>query len=317
MDSTGDSTGQHREGIDHIASHTAPPAERTGAENGGAISHEHEKFVSPLVPREGNTGSQGGLLSTAKGYLGMGGAGTTGTTGVSETGQSRTAGETRNVEDQTVGSSGGAPLAGEPLGTGNTAVGEGLESTTRAGVGHDSTTTSDSALSGVSGDPAMGRTGSAVPGVGNDTVGPVSSTTGTGSTVEAAKEKVEDATNTNTSSEEKPVTSGTDEHKPPKPADGKPHKLENESSIPTAGGERLGEKHWGESKIVPDDPTKRASAAGISSEAGQSDKQTSDNTAKNTGGATGPPDENHGSGTGEEKPKMTDKIKGALHMGGK
>lgn len=53
-------------------------------------------------------------------------------------------------------------------------------------------------------------------------------------------------------------------------------------------------------------------------------EQTTDNTAKNTGGATGPPpassnNENsgNGSGTGEEKPKIADKIKGALHMGKK
>lgn len=32
---------------------------------------------------------------------------------------------------------------------------------------------------------------------------------------------------------------------------------ENPDSIPTAGGERLGEKHWGESKMVPDVPQKR------------------------------------------------------------
>ena len=32
---------------------------------------------------------------------------------------------------------------------------------------------------------------------------------------------------------------------------------ENADAIPTAGGERLGEKHWGESKMVPDLPKKR------------------------------------------------------------
>jgi hypothetical protein len=58
-------------------------------------------------------------------------------------------------------------------------------------------------------------------------------------------------------------------HKPPKPASGPPGSggLENRSAIPSAGGERLGEKHWGESKIVPDLPkkpeeTKVASAEG-------------------------------------------------------
>lgn len=35
---------------------------------------------------------------------------------------------------------------------------------------------------------------------------------------------------------------------------------ENVDSIPTAGGERLGEKHWGESKIVPDVPKEKVCA---------------------------------------------------------
>lgn len=62
------------------------------------------------------------------------------------------------------------------------------------------------------------------------------------------------------------------DHKPPKPADqgntGK-GKLENPDAIPSAGGEKLGEKHWGESQIVPENPKPRASEAGISSSVGQ------------------------------------------------
>lgn len=47
-------------------------------------------------------------------------------------------------------------------------------------------------------------------------------------------------------------------------------------------------------------------------------EQTTDNTSKNMGGATGPPGENKDSGSGsgsggsEEKPGMMDKIKGKL-----
>lgn len=37
-------------------------------------------------------------------------------------------------------------------------------------------------------------------------------------------------------------------------------KLDNPDAIPTAGGERLGKKHWGESKIVPENPPRRESA---------------------------------------------------------
>lgn len=61
----------------------------------------------------------------------------------------------------------------------------------------------------------------------------------------------------------------------PLPPGGTPsHKLDNPSSIPTAGGERLGNKHWGESDMVPDNPKPRESAAGISSSEGQPDSKS-------------------------------------------
>lgn len=174
------------------------------------------------------------MIDTVKSYLGYG------NNGASETGQLGTTGETRNAADttSTTGSGNGAGITGAAasaasavgLGSGNSAAGGGLGSTSSS---------------------ADNTTGS-------------SSTTG-GSTLEAAKEKVQEATNAAT----KTVTSGTDDHKPPQPAGGKPNKMENESAIPIAGGERLGEKHWGESKIVPDNPDQRSSEAGISSEAGQ------------------------------------------------
>jgi len=49
------------------------------------------------------------------------------------------------------------------------------------------------------------------------------------------------------------------------------------TNIPMAGGERIGTKHWGESKVIPDVPPRRASAdKGVSSAAGQPDgKRTS------------------------------------------
>lgn len=49
---------------------------------------------------------------------------------------------------------------------------------------------------------------------------------------------------------------------------------ENKNAIPYAGDTRLGEKHWGESKIVPDNPKARDSEAGISSAAGQPTSET-------------------------------------------
>jgi hypothetical protein len=60
------------------------------------------------------------------------------------------------------------------------------------------------------------------------------------------------------------------DEKPPKPADGKPTTgkgIENRDAIPTAGGEKLGEKNWGESNFVPDDP--QAKSAGVASKDGQ------------------------------------------------
>lgn len=48
-------------------------------------------------------------------------------------------------------------------------------------------------------------------------------------------------------------------------------KRENRDAIPTAGGVKLGEKHWGESGIVPDDPKPRAEE-NISSSSGQPDR---------------------------------------------
>ncbi|KXT14997.1 hypothetical protein AC579_7746 [Pseudocercospora musae] len=86
-------------------------------------------------------------------------------------------------------------------------------------------------------------------------------------------------------------------------------KMENESAIPTAGGQRLGEEHWGESKIVPENPKPRESE-GVSGGSGQPDAETAKNTAKNAS--------SHGSsGGGEGKQSMIDKIKDKLPIGSK
>lgn len=67
--------------------------------------------------------------------------------------------------------------------------------------------------------------------------------------------------------------SGENEHKPPQHEETKSSQkgssMENRESIPTAGGQKLGDKHWGESSIVPDVPPKSASEAGIASKEGQ------------------------------------------------
>ncbi|GIZ43647.1 hypothetical protein CKM354_000686400 [Cercospora kikuchii] len=113
-----------------------------------------------------------------------------------------------------------------------------------------------------------------------------------------------------------------DNHKPPKPADKSAGgKFENVDAIPTAGGQRLGEEHWGESKIVPDLPEKRASTSGqggVSSTEGQPTSEVADNTAANTGGATGGPGStNNASSDSGEKQGALDKIKDKLNIGKK
>ncbi|KAK5172258.1 uncharacterized protein LTR77_003896 [Saxophila tyrrhenica] len=94
---------------------------------------------------------------------------------------------------------------------------------------------------------------------------------------------------------------------------------ENRDAIPTAGGEQLGKKHWGESDTIPDAGKKEEK---VSSAEGQPDEKTQSNTAANTGGAK-PPVSGDVSGdhsekeTGGEKPKFADKMKEKLHMGSK
>lgn len=60
-------------------------------------------------------------------------------------------------------------------------------------------------------------------------------------------------------------------------------KMENESAIPTAGGQRLGEEHWGESKIVPENP-KPQEGEGVSSGSGQPDGERQEQERKKTCG---------------------------------
>ncbi|KAK5674820.1 hypothetical protein LTS10_012557 [Elasticomyces elasticus] len=90
----------------------------------------------------------------------------------------------------------------------------------------------------------------------------------------------------------------------------------NEDAIPTAGGIKLGSKHWGESQIVPDNPKPRASEAGISSSEGQPTDQVRDNTHANTGSAVPPSDNATGPSSTEKHGGLADKLKNTLHVGG-
>ncbi|SMR54607.1 unnamed protein product [Zymoseptoria tritici ST99CH_3D1] len=159
-----------------------------------------------------------------------------------------------------------------------------------------------------------------------------SSTTNTTSTAQDPSSQEEDSTNTTGQKEHKPPIAASSGHPPPSSSDPAPHEaehsekhhavggrtgnVENVDSIPTAGGERLGDKHWGESKVVPDDP--KAQGAGVQDKGASA--EVKDNTAKNTGGATSGP---HGHGSagegkeGEQKESLMDKVKDKLHSGKK
>jgi hypothetical protein len=160
------------------------------------------------------------------------------------------------------------------------------------------------------------------------------------------KEDTTGGSTTDTGNEEKKVaeeswtpdkkedTSGGDSSDAPLKTTGGTGAKENRDAIPTAGGERLGDKHWGESKQVPDNP-KPQSEAQVSSAEGQPDSKflpsdrdvlldvvadfaieaTKDNTAQNTGGAA-PPSSSAKTG-GEEKQSFKDKVKDKLHIGSK
>ncbi|KAI7191220.1 hypothetical protein KC316_g2438 [Hortaea werneckii] len=97
---------------------------------------------------------------------------------------------------------------------------------------------------------------------------------------------------------------------------------ENRDAIPLAGGEKIGGKAWGSSKIVPDNPKPRESTQ-VSSEEGQGDKQTQNNTSSNQGDAKPPQQhindakskESSASETAEEKHGLAEKMKEKLHIG--
>jgi len=344
----GDQVAQHQEGIDHIKAKSSIEDNALGTEGGvadssatgGVSSSAYVGSPTSTGSTSEQTQSQGGIVDTVKGYLGLGGSSTTSTAPthgdpVGGTHAETTSKDPLNYADssdgtnttlgkswagQTQSNSGsGSGIAGTAATIASAAglTGSGLESNQRSSaadgdvglptIGQGSTSGTTSGLGSTSGTSATDRTGSSS--------SPSTNAGNNSSTLESAKEKVQEVTNTGGSKEN---TSGHSEDKTPMQSGANPAKRENESAIPTAGGERLGEKHWGESKIVPEVPKDRESTAGISSAEGQSTQQTADNTAANTGGATGPPSSsNKGSTDSGEKPKTMDKIKEKLHMGGK
>lgn len=283
---------QYAEGIEHLKANSDTTAGQEGTLGTGTTNSGDGEGVSGSTLGSGSglqqQNSQGGMVDTVKSYLGYGSTGSGTTTGVPEGGP-------RGLETSHVGESTALPGQGNTYlkyGPGSTGPGAADVGSTGLGSGATGLGSETSGLG--AGTTSVGG-GSGVGDVApRSTIGTTDTTTGSSlgesttlggadtardsttssnpvsSTVESAKESVTDTTNKD---DDRKVTSGADDHKPPAPADGKPHTLENPTSIPTAGGERLGEKHWGESGIVPDNPPPRASEAGISSAEGQSTRE--------------------------------------------
>lgn len=95
------------------------------------------------------------------------------------------------------------------------------------------------------------------------------STAAEAETTAADNKAVDPKTDTSVAGTETAKTEEDAGEQKPKTAAGQDTKaLEHPSAIPEAGGEKLGEKHWGESKIIPPDP-KSTEESGVASADGQ------------------------------------------------
>lgn len=374
----------HQEGIDHIKAHSG-----LGSESSSAMpaSNPGESESAGLAPGQGGVSSSafvqspvsttttsvatteqdaanGGIVGTVKSYLGFGPSSSspsTATTTITTTTHAPGSGEevTSNVADA------------EPIENAATSA----EQTTATSAGYDTLPANGGqqqgylAAAGGALASAAAATGlyksSSTDNAGVDPTERNTMRTDDDLTSTDDARRVADSTATDEAEDPNSTDAGMagaskadvgEDEKPPKPADkgdnseaGAAAKRENKSAIPTAGGQRLGEQHWGESKMVPDLPPKQGeseSKAGVSSSDGQPTgmsifkypqpppshtnlappDQVRDNTAANQGAATGGPaatreesNQTHGSGgsQGEGKQKLTDKIKDKLHMGSK
>lgn len=130
--------------------------------------------------------------------------------------------------------------------------GVGLDSTREHGVGHHGSTHG----SGVGSGAGLGSESSRL---GSDSL------TDHHKTDRAVAGQSEGAT------AEEAQASATPRHHEGQHHSGTPAKRENKDAIPTAGGIKLGEKHWGESDIIPENPKPRNE--NISSSSGQPDRK--------------------------------------------
>jgi len=336
----GGTSEQHvkEEGAEHIKNTGGPDFTSSGvgssegglsSGSGGVGGSAYNEAPTGSELGQTTSGSGGGLVNTALSYIGLGG----------KSGEQGVAGEDRNaagyvptstadrsyepqgmgydptttssstIPDRSYGEGGAAALgAGAPI-PDEARSGSGLgDEASRSGLGDDSsrdlnadTTGGSSAVGATTGadsnDPMYDTSASQPKPMDKDV------TTGSDPTDSA------DPTTQDTATGGEEATGGEgSESREAKLNDKHASTRENHDAIPTAGGEKLGSKHWGESKMVPDNP-KPVEESNVSSKDGQPTDQVRDNTNKNTGGASKP-------GSEEHKEGLMDKMKDKMHMGG-
>ena len=239
----------------------APDASPTGAAGG-------------YLPGSGNTGSTGeyaGDRNTTGSGLGSTGEYSSGGSGLGSTGEYSSSGNTSGTGRTTGEYVAGGAAAGAATAAGGAAALTGSESAGRTADQYDQ---------------------SARQNLGNDTMGDATNrgtNVGSGATGGeygrdnlasgaagdvSGRDRDTDPTDRGNLREDTEPSSGTQGNEGAGASDKRPAnddkiaaKRENKDSIPTAGGEKLGAQHWGESKVVPENP--KPQDAGVSSAAGQ------------------------------------------------
>lgn len=146
----------------------------------------------------------------------------------------------------------------------STEEGEGAGATKDADGEEDKGTVAAATGGAAAGVAAAGTAVAAKVGLGGD------SSTGTDSAEEKKDTEMADSSqkDESTTNEQSAGGEGTESKS------GGTGKKENREAIPTAGGERLGDKHWGDSKVVPDVPKAQPEGTQVSSEEGQPDSKS-------------------------------------------
>ncbi|EMC95303.1 hypothetical protein BAUCODRAFT_534401 [Baudoinia panamericana UAMH 10762] len=224
--------------------------------SGGVSGSAH---VHTPVPNENTTETTGGsqtVVGTVMGYLGLGG--NKGTTDPDV--ETRNAGADDLRELASHATSGGSTGTGTGSGTGTSretdtapTTGTGIApSTGTAGPASDST-------SNTTGSDPIQRSSAQAPKPADSDV-----TTGNEPT-DSADPTTKDTALTD---KEQKTEANNEAHGGEKDKRKEGNRY-NEDAIPTAGGVKLGQKHWGESQIVPDNPKPQQSEGAVSSSAGQ------------------------------------------------